>query len=151
MRRALPLAMLAGFFLCAGIEAAAAQAIGSMSPMPAQYQPPPGYAPPGYAPPGYGPPPGYPPPGYGAPPGYPPPGYGGPPPPGYGGPPPPEYPHEHERGFRCEAHFRTPDGPRRVVCPLDEPRPIGRHCECAPPPPPPGYPPLPPPEGHVIR
>jgi hypothetical protein len=83
-----------------------------------------------------------PPPGYGPPPGYP------PPPPGYGRP---DYPPEHRMGFRCHAEIRTPRGPHGIICPLDEPRPVGRRCECPPPEPPPGYPPPPPAFGRVIR
>jgi hypothetical protein len=126
---------LAGAFLLAGAGMAAAQTATQI-----QY-PPPGYGQPGYGQPGYGPPPGYPPPpppGYGGPPGYPPPGYR-----------PPEY--ERERGFRCEATLRTPRGLRTIICPLEEPRSVGRRCECPPPPPPPGFPPFPPADGRVIR
>ena len=67
----------------------------------------------------------YPPPG--PPPGPPPPGYGRPPP-GYGPP----------VGFRCDARFGTPEGPRGLVCPLERPRPLGERCHCVPPRPP-GY------------
>ena len=42
------------------------------------------------------------------------------------------------------------NGPRRIVCPLRRPRPLGRPCDCPPPPPPQGYAPGPPLEGRVI-
>jgi hypothetical protein len=61
-----------------------------------------------------------------------------PPPRGYGygyGPP----------GGQCDAFLRTPYGPRRVVCPMGRPRPVGAPCAC----PPPG-PYAPPAHGHVI-
>lgn len=90
----------------------------------------------------YAPPPGYdrgPPPGDDRPP---PPGYGHPGPGGdYGGPP----------GFHCEAFLHTPGGPRRLFCPIGEPRPLGARCHCDGSPPTPGYPPYPPAFGHVIR
>jgi hypothetical protein len=67
------------------------------------------------------------------------------PPPGYGygydrphyRPPPP--------GGRCDAELRTPYGPRRVVCIMGEPRPLGAPCNC----PPPG-PYAPPAHGRVV-
>ncbi len=65
----------------------------------------------------------------------------GPPPPGYGygyRPPPPP-------GGQCSAFLRTPYGPRRVVCPMGRPKPIGFECAC---PPPDGYGPTA--YGHVI-
>lgn len=48
-------------------------------------------------------------------------------PPGYRPPPP---------GYRCDAHFRTPYGPRQLVCPLERPKPVGYRCVCVPPGPP---------------
>ena len=63
----------------------------------------------------------------------------------YAPPPPPR-----SIGFRCGARAFTPDGPRRIVCDLRRPRPLGRPCDCPPPPPPPGYSPGPPLEGRVI-
>ena len=71
---------------------------------------------------GFPPPQGYPPqaPGY-APqaPGYAPqaPGYA---PQAYYGPP----------GGQCDAFFRTPYGPRRLVCPMGRAKPVGAPCEC---------------------
>ena len=59
---------------------------------------------------------------------------------GYGyrrGPPPP--------GGQCDAFLRTPYGPRRVVCPMGRPKPVGFECAC---PPPDGY--GRPAHGHVI-
>ena len=105
----------------------------------AQYPSP--YAPPSYAPPSYAPPYDYAPPyGYAPPP--PPPGYV---PDDYYAPPP-----RRPIGFRCGARAFTPDGPRRIVCDLPRPRPLGRPCDCPPPSPPPGYSPGPPLEGRVI-
>lgn len=87
------------------------------------------------------------------------PSYGYSSPHGYTSPPPPpgyvpdDYyapPPRRPIGFRCGARAFTPDGPRRIVCDLPRPRPLGRPCECSPPPPPPGYSPGPPLEGRVI-
>ena len=61
------------------------------------------------------------------------PGYGY----GYRQPPPP--------GGQCNAFLRTPYGPRRVVCPMGRPKPIGFECAC---PPPDGYGPTA--YGHVV-
>lgn len=96
---------------------------------------------------------------YGSPPGYaPPPGYDRGPPPGYDRPPPPGYDRRDidrdyggPPGFHCEAFLHTPGGPRRLFCPIGEPRPLGARCHCDGPPPAPGYPPYPPAFGHVIR
>ena len=52
-------------------------------------------------------------------------------------PPPP--------GGQCDAFLRTPYGPRRVVCPMGRPKPLGFECAC---PPPDGYGPTA--HGHVI-
>lgn len=82
-----------------------------------------------------------------------------PPPYDYNRPPPSRYapddyyappPPRRDVGLRCGARAFTPDGPRRIVCPLRRPRPLGRPCDCPPPPPPPGYAPGPPLEGRVI-
>ena len=98
-----------------------------------------------YPPPGYAPPPGYPP----SPPlTYPPRDYYEPPP-AYYEPPPPYYP-SHALGGRCDSRLRTLDGPRRLVCDIVRPRPLGRPCVCPPPPPPPGYPPGPYLNGRVV-
>lgn len=56
---------------------------------------------------------------------------------GYGRPPPP--------GGQCDAFLRTPYGPRRVVCPMGRPKPLGFECAC---PPPDGYGPTA--HGHVV-
>jgi hypothetical protein len=66
------------------------------------------------------------------------------PPPGYY--PPPAY----RLGGRCNARVPTAYGPRRLICDLIRPRPVGRPCICPPPPPPPGYPPGPYLNGRVI-
>ncbi len=76
---------------------------------------------------GYGvpvpPPPSYaPPPNYAQPPNY------APPPPGYG-----EGFYRHRLGGRCDAFLPTAVGPRRLICPLDRPRPRGEPCRCPPP------------------
>ena len=64
-------------------------------------------------------------------------GYRPPPPgPGYGYAPP---------GGQCDAVFRTPYGPRRIVCPMGRPRPVDAPCNC---PPGDGY--GPPAHGHVV-
>lgn len=65
-----------------------------------------------------------------------------PPPPGYYPPPPGYYP--RRVGYHCDAFLPGPYGGRREYCPIIEPRPLGRPCEC---PPPPGYPP---PRGRVV-
>jgi hypothetical protein len=70
---------------------------------------------------------------------YPPPGFG--PGPGY---PPREYAYGPPGG-QCDAFFRTPYGPRRFVCPMGRPKPVGAPCAC---PPGDGY--GPPGHGHVI-
>ena len=54
----------------------------------------------------------------------------------YGRPPP---------GGQCDAFVRTPYGPRRVVCPMGRPRPVGYECAC---PPRDGYGPTA--HGHVV-
>lgn len=95
----------------------------------AQYSPPYGYDPPPY--------------GYNRPPPPPPSRYA---PDDYYAPPP----LRRDVGLRCGARAFTPDGPRRIVCPLRRPRPLGRPCDCPPPPPPPGFAPGPPLEGRVI-
>ena len=92
----------------------------------AQYYPPPGYPPP----PGYRPPPAA----------YPPLDY---PTPGY-------YPPPRPFGERCSSRLPTAYGPRRLVCDIVRPRPLGRPCMCPPPPPPPGYPPGPYLDGRVV-
>lgn len=78
---------------------------------------------------------------------------------GYAPPPPsPRYvpddyyapPSRRPIGYRCGARAFTPNGPRRIVCDLPRPFPLGRPCECPPPPPPPGYSPGPPLDGRVI-
>jgi hypothetical protein len=83
---------------------------------------------------------------YAAPPPPPPPGYY--PPPGYA---PPPYERPVEFGRRCEARLRTPEGPRRLVCEIIRPKPIGESCACPPPEPPPGYAPGPYVGGRTIR
>ena len=67
------------------------------------------------------------------------------PPPGYYPPPPPR-----RAGYRCDAYFRTPYGPRELVCDLYAPKPLGMVCHCPAPPPAPGYPPGPDARGRVI-
>ena len=116
--------------LCGLMALAAGEAKAQYYP-PYDEPPPPGYGPPGrgYYEPAPPPPPGYGPPGR---------GYYEPP------PPPPAF------GYRCNARAFTPNGPRRVVCALGRPRPVGRFCTCPPPPPPPGYSPGPPLEGRVV-
>jgi hypothetical protein len=72
------------------------------------------------------------------------------PPPGYY-PPPAYYPRPAYRlGGRCNARVPTAYGPRRLICAIIRPRPIGRRCVCPPPPPPPGYPPGPYLNGRVV-
>jgi hypothetical protein len=73
--------------------------------------------------------------------GYPPPGPG----PGYPPPPPPREFAYGPPGGQCDAFFRTPYGPRRFVCPMGRPKPVGAPCVC---PPGDGY--GPPGHGHVI-
>ncbi|MEJ1975004.1 MAG: hypothetical protein WDN49_02040 [Acetobacteraceae bacterium] len=63
-------------------------------------------------------------------------------------PPPPGYP--RPPGFRCEATLPTRGGPRQIICPMREPRPVGAPCHCPPLPPPPGYPWGPPLRGYMI-
>lgn len=90
-----------------------------------------------------------PPPGYALPPpAYPPRDYYEPPPAYYEQPPPYYLP--HTLGGRCDSRLRTVDGPRRLVCDIVRPRPLGRPCVCPPPPPPPGYPPGPYLNGRVV-
>lgn len=69
------------------------------------------------------------------------------PPPGYYPPPPPP---GRRVGYRCDAYLPTYYGPRREICEIVEPRPLGRPCICPPPPPPPGYPFPPPLRGRVV-
>lgn len=83
---------------------------------------------------------------YNAPYGVPPPGYYEPPPPAYYEPPP----RYRALGGRCEVQLRTRSGPRREICEIVRPRPIGRPCACPPPPLPPGYAPGPFINGRVI-
>ena len=90
------------------------------------YQPPPDYQQqPGYQPqPGYQQSPAYQPqPGYQQQPGgYLPPGsYPPPVAQGYGPP-----------GGRCDAFFRTPYGPRHVLCPMGVAKPVNAPCDCPP-------------------
>ena len=63
--------------------------------------------------------------------------YGGPPPPppGYYPPGPPGYypPPRVPFGRRCEATMETPYGPRQLVCPIRDPKPLGEPCGCPPP------------------
>ena len=76
---------------------------------------------------------------------YPPPGPGyPPPPPGPGGYPPREFAYGPPGG-QCDAFFRTPYGPRRFVCPMGRPKPVGAPCVC-----PPGNGYGPPGHGHVV-
>ena len=76
-----------------------------------------------------------------------------PPPPGYypppGGYPPPRY--RVPYGRRCDATMETPYGPRQLICPIVDPKPLGEPCACPPPRPPRGYPPGPYVGGRTIR
>lgn len=43
------------------------------------------------------------------------------------------YPHPYgygPPGGQCDAFFRTPYGPRRTVCPMGRPKPVGAPCAC---------------------
>lgn len=57
------------------------------------------------------------------------------PPPGYYAPrgeyPPPRY--RVRLGARCDAVLETPYGPRQMICPIVEPKPLGEPCGCPPP------------------
>ena len=48
-------------------------------------------------------------------------------------------------GSQCDAYFRTPYGPRQIVCPMGVAKPVGAPCRC----PAPG-PYEPPARGHVV-
>jgi len=65
-------------------------------------------------------------------------------------PQPGYYPPPYALGGRCNARVPTVHGPRRVICALVGPRPLGRRCFCPVPLPPPGYAPGPVPIGRVI-
>ena len=79
--------------------------------------------------------------------------------PRYDGPPPgyyPERPYREPRyrvpfGRRCDAMLDTPYGPRQLICPIVEAKPLGEPCACPPPRPPPGYRPGPFVSGTTIR
>jgi hypothetical protein len=75
------------------------------------------------------------------------------PPPGYYPapayvPPPPRY--RVPYGRRCDAVLETPYGPRQLICPIVDPKPLGEPCAC-PPPRVRGYPPGPYVGGQTIR
>jgi len=63
--------------------------------------------------------------------------------------PPPGY-YQPALGTRCDSRLPTGYGPRRLICDIVRPRPLGRPCVCPPPPPPPGYPPGPYLNGRVV-
>ncbi len=50
-------------------------------------------------------------------------------------------------GFNCSAVVGTPYGPRRLICPIVQPKPVGRACAC----PVAGYPGAPLARGRTIR
>ena len=62
----------------------------------------------------------------------------------------PYYPPPPRIGYQCRARLPTAYGPRRVVCPIRDPKPVGRPCACPAPPPPPGYAPGPYLRGRTI-